>query len=230
MRCLSTPPQDGDQTTIVLSYAVGNNEGEFCSSSPLTKVDDALRAKIRAKKATFDAAVDAIVSTIPANAPDAVKERLIYDRILLDAQYNLSAPNGTALYDENFNAYGILVNHTGVCESYMKAFQVLCHAVGINATCVKGSALGGGHGWTCVKLDGEWYMCDITFDDPIGANPNIPRHDYFNLTTAQMKAVDNHTWTAMPSLDGEWKTLDWPVPDCNGTKYNWENFCALYGQ
>lgn len=39
----------------------------------------------------FKAEVNRNISTIPANAPEVWKERLIYDRILLDSFYNLGA-------------------------------------------------------------------------------------------------------------------------------------------
>ena len=133
------------------------------------------------KKATFDAKVNQIASTIPADAPAVVKERLVYDYILKNSYYNLSAVwNG--FNEDNWNAYGILVNGYGVCESYSEAFQTLCQAVGIRCTGVVGTA-GGGHKWNAVELEGQWYMCDITFDDPIGSAPDDAYHYYFNRTS-----------------------------------------------
>ncbi len=200
----------GDGTaTIEFGYSVGNNEGEYCKYG--VEMTDALRQKIIAKKAIFDAEVNRIVSTIPANAPDVWKERLIYERILLDSYYNLSA-KWDYLANDNWTAYGILVNKYGVCESYSEAFQTLCFAVGINCMGVVGTA-GGGHKWNAVELDGEWYMCDITFDDPIGGSPNYAYHYYFNRTS-QWFVENNHNWD----------NCEWPVPNCNGTKYGYDNY------
>ena len=100
----------------------------------------------------------------------------------------------------------------GVCESYSEAFQTLCLYAGINCTGVVGTA-GGGHKWNCVKLDGEWYMCDITFDDPIGGEDGAAYHYYFNLTSAKMKEYQHN-----------WENSQWPVPDCKVTKYSYENY------
>ncbi len=202
------------ECNIYIAYAVGNGEGEYCtySSGSMTA---ALKNKILTKKAAFDAEVTRITSTIPANAPAVEKEKLIYDRILLDSYYNLDAVTNNlwdGLANDNWTAYGIMIHKKGVCESYSEAFQVLCNAVGINCTGVVGDA-GGGHKWNAVLLDNEWYACDITFDDPIGGAPDYAYHNYFNLTTAKMVEY-NHS-TAGSSFPG---------PLCNGTRYSYSNW------
>lgn len=226
----------GDGTSgFRFSYSVGRGAGEFCGYGyALPEINDALREKIRQKKEKFDDAVYAITNTIPANAPAVVKERMIYDAILKSSAYNLPAAMGNqsavggawdGLASDNWTAYGILVNHTGVCESYSEAFQTLCNAVGINCTGIEGSA-GGGHKWNAVKLDGEWYQCDITFDDPIGSDPDDAHHTYFNLTDARMREL-THVWSKT-CWEDYFADLKYPV--CTATKYSWENFCTLYGK
>lgn len=195
--------------SLVFCYSDGEMTCRY--GGELKEINDELRKRIKAKKAIFEAEVNRILSTIPANAPDVWKERLIYDRILIDSYYNLSA-KWDGIAEDNWTAYGIMVNKMGVCESYSEAFQTLCLYAGINCTGVVGTA-GGGHKWNCVKLDGQWYMCDITFDDPIGGEQGAAYHNYFNLTSAKMKEY-NHDWT----------TSQWPVPNCTATKYSFENY------
>ena len=105
-----------------------------------------------------------------------------------------------------FDIYGAFINKKGVCEAYSKAFQTLCYAVGINAN----QAVGVGHMWNTVKLDGDWYYVDVTWDDPIvnGGTIDIISYDYFNKTTAQMHVAH--------SLD---PNSYLKVPVCKGTKY-----------
>ncbi len=201
---------NGDGTSkIEFCYSDGVN---YCAYGRENRyLTDELRASILEKKAIFDAEVERIVSTIPSDAPDVEKERLIYDRILMDSYYNLSAKwNGVC--EPNWNAYGIIVNKYGVCESYSEAFQTLCNAVGINCMGVVGTA-GGGHKWNAVELDGEWYMCDITFDDPIGGESGAAYHYYFNRTSEEMTEMHH-----------DWSNCDWPVPECNGTKFSFANY------
>ena len=194
---------------LLLYYAVGNNKGDYCGYGYGSMTKE-LKDKIIAKKQTFEKEVNRILSTIPANAPDVWKEKLIYDRILIDSHYNRSA-KWDGLANDNWTAYGIVVNKTGVCESYAEAFQTLCLYAGIKCTGVVGTA-GGGHKWNCVELDGEWYMCDITFDDPIGGGAGAAYHYYFNRTSDWF-VKNNH----------DWSNCDFKVPGCNGTKYDFNN-------
>ena len=170
-----------------------------------------LKQSILSKKARFDAEVQRIVSTIPADAPDVVKEKLIYDRILIDSSYQKGAVWQGAAPDP-WSAYGVIINHTGVCESYAEAFHTLCHMVGIKCVEIMGTGNGENHKWSAVLLDGEWYMCDVTFDDPTNGKPGETRHDYFNLTAKQMQEK-NHSVS----------DIYWKSPSCNGTKYSYGN-------
>lgn len=201
-------------TLSLYTHGDGTSEIKICYSDGETSCKGELTPKLRQsipnQKAKFEAEVDRIISTIPADAPDVWKERLIYERILLDSHYNLGAEwNGVC--EPNWNAYGIINNKYGVCESYSEAFQLLCLRVGINATSVVGNA-GGGHKWSAVQLDGEWYICDITFDDPIGGGENDAYFYYFNRTTAEMEAMHHST-----------EGSDYPGPKATATKYSFEN-------
>jgi transglutaminase/protease-like cytokinesis protein 3 len=134
----------GGQFGFQLAYSDGQTSCGY--KQEITEMTDAFRTSIAAKKAIFDAEVERIISTIPADAPDVVKERIIYDYIQQAAHYNhdLDFENIRPAQDD-FSAYGVLINKTGVCESYAEAFQVLCYAVGINCTAINGVANGGGH-------------------------------------------------------------------------------------
>ena len=192
---------------------LGYSDGTYYCGMGYGNATDALRSGIRAKQAVFHRELQRIISTIPANAPAVVKEKLIYDRILMDSSYNLNA-RWDGLAEDNWTAYGILVNKTGVCESYAEAFQILCLSVGIKCTGIVGTVSGGGHKWNAVQLDGQWYACDITFDDPVGGGSYTALyHDYFNLTSAEMERRSHVVSNYM-----------YPTPTCYGTKYSYENY------
>ena len=192
----------------MLGYSDGTNKSGY----GLGKVNQALRDGIAAKKAKLDAAVNSIISTIPADAPDVVKQLLIYDRIIIDSNYNLSAVwDGYA--EDNWTAYGVMIHKKGVCESYSEAFQLLCLKVGICCTTTVGKANGVEHQWNAVLLEGQWYACDITFDDPVGLPDGETMHTFFNLTTAQMEESNHQA-----------DISEKPSPQCNGTKYSYANY------
>ena len=96
-----------------------------------------------------------------------------------------------AYYDnalEFYGAEGVLLRGKGVCDSYSKAYLMLCRAAGITASKVEGSA-GGLHAWNAIQLDGKWYYVDPTWDDPAGAEKAVSgyeRHEYYCLNEELM--------------------------------------------
>ncbi len=189
------------------SYHNGADKGDYSS---LTAT---MRTNIRSRKATFDAEVARIIATVPTNIPAVEKQKMLYDRLLIELYYNQSAVWDNVA-EPNWNAYGGIVEKRGVCEAYAEAFQTLCYAVGINCTGVVGTANGGGHKWNAVELDGQWYMCDVTFDDPVGGPSGVAKfHTYFNLTSAELFAKGHST-----------EGSDYPGPTCTATKYSYKNY------
>ncbi|MBQ8171641.1 MAG: chitobiase/beta-hexosaminidase C-terminal domain-containing protein [Oscillospiraceae bacterium] len=100
---------------------------------------------------------------------------------------------------------GPLLNGEALCEGYAKTFAYLCQSIGIEAVCISGKS-GGDHMWNIVKLDGEWYQMDVTFDDP--TNITACEHTYFCITTEQI--LKDH------KLDNPFS-----VPDCTATEYSY---------
>jgi len=68
--------------------------------------------------------------------------------------------------------------------------------LGIECLTVNGiyTATGEEHAWNMVRIDGEWYCVDTTWDDPIGGfQTNAMKHRYFNVTTEFMLET-RHQW------------------------------------
>lgn len=87
--------------------------------------------------------------------------------------------------------YGALVDGSTVCQGYAQAYQYILKKIGIEAVYVSGYADVSAHAWTMLKLDGEYYYTDVTWDDPtyaenIETNGGV-RHDYFCLTTQEIE-------------------------------------------
>ena len=66
---------------------------------------------------------------------------------------------------------GVFEERGAVCEGYAKAFQLLLNVKGVENIFVDGDGIvsptnRGAHAWNLVKLDdGQWYWCDLTWDD-----------------------------------------------------------------
>ena len=66
-----------------------------------------------------------------------------------------------------------------VCEGYADVFSLLLNFSGIENILVPGIGDGGLHIWNLVRLDdGEWYWCDITWDDDPSSEWGI-EYQYF---------------------------------------------------
>ena len=113
--------------------------------------------------------------------------------------------------------YGALIRGKGICEGYTKTFQLLMDMAGIECISIYGNSDNGvelgEHAWNQVKLDGEWYVVDVTWDDPVysgtGSLPQSIHHKYFNVTWDDIKR--NHFFD------------ETGVPKADGTKYTWKN-------
>ena len=107
--------------------------------------------------------------------------------------------------------WGMLVGGYGNCLGYSSTFQLLMDLSGVECITVVGAAFGSreDHAWNMVKLDGEWYCVDVTWDDPTGAARNGRHHRYFNVTSAYLRETDH-----------QWDYRD--VPEATAAAYAWK--------
>ena len=96
-----------------------------------------------------------------------------------------------ANYDYTYSRYGadgVLLDGTGVCNSYMLAFGLLLDEFGIENMNLVSIEMN--HGWNLVKLNGQWCHVDCTWDDPgEGGSENFT---YFGMDDELMGR--DHTW------------------------------------
>lgn len=204
---------------VSVTYMVGSDKAEECilKYSDGTVTDNlsdkkADRNVIKTKKAKVEAKAKEIISKIDSKASDYEKELQIHDYLANNLKYDKAAEKQPMVNDtlkSSFDIYGALIEKKAICEGYTKSFQYLCYLVGINANQVVGK----GHMWNVVKIGGEWYQVDLTWDDPIvnGGTIDIVTHDYFNLTTSAM-TKDHKIDTSNPIK----------VPSCTATKYKYK--------
>ena len=78
----------------------------------------------------------------------------------------------------------------GVCEGIAKSVKILCDALGIwciIALCDNNPEKGikYRHMWNVVRIDGNYYHLDVTFDNSLSKD-DVIRYDYFNLSDSQI--------------------------------------------
>lgn len=124
------------------------------------------------------------MTQVAQDMPDGMKELIIHDFLVNNNAYDLleTMPEHPYLA-KNHTPYGAFTGST-VCQGYTAAAHLLFRAVGIRDYMVSGDA-GGPHIWNEVLVDGNWYLLDVTFDDPIVSDGSqILSYDYFNLDDA----------------------------------------------
>ena len=111
------------------------------------------------------------------------KEKYIHDFICDNVTYDkLKKPYSHEII-------GPLGHGVGVCEGIAKSVKVLCDALGvwcIIAICGNNPEKGikYRHTWNIVRINGQYYHLDATFDNTLGKNEDGStsiRYDYFNL-------------------------------------------------
>ena len=102
--------------------------------------------------------------------------------------------NAKLEYDKTLawcSAEGALTRGLGTCESYQRAYAKLLTAAGIPNERIEDRA--DNHTWNAVKLDGEWYQVDCTWDDTSEHWYDFDqRYMYFGLTDELMAIAHPH--------------------------------------
>lgn len=170
------------------------------------------RGDLLVSKAELRARAQNIVNdVIKPGMTDYEKELALHDYVVAHTKYDQENYKNNTLPEDAFTAYGILMKGTGVCEGYAKAMKMLLDAAGIENLVIIGDATDSQktekHAWNLVKLDGEYYHLDTTWDDPTPDRGSRVSYGYFNLNDDQISV--NHKW------DRE------KFPKSTGTRYNY---------
>ncbi len=164
--------------------------------------------------------VDLIVASANELETDYEKALFVHDYLVRNSYYAHDAlaetkkTNHDAKYEIIRSAYSCIVEGETVCAGYAKAFKLVLDRLGINNIYVTGDA-GGPHAWSCAELDGEAYLFDLTWDDPIEGPSLYIGHSYFGLTDMQI----SFTHKADEEL--------FRYPSCNDTRYNYFDYNGL---
>lgn len=132
--------------------------------------------------------VKQIVQKIPKNWSDYKKVRYINDYIVRQTAYKLKSK------ESPYTPYSILFNREGVCEGYALTAYLLLQAADVEVRYISGKAGGGLHAWNLVKLKGNWYHLDTTWNDPVPNRPDEVQEDYLLVSDDTLRK--DHSWNA----------------------------------
>lgn len=137
---------------------------------------------------TQEYAVDTFVTelknstAIQSATDDYEKVKAIYDWLCTNVVYdhtNLNSPE----YMLKHTAYAAAINHTAVCQGYAVLFYRLALECGIDARVIAGKGEGANgwedHAWNIVKLGGNYYLLDATWDATKELYQKPAKYDWF---------------------------------------------------
>ena len=150
---------------------------------------------LESAKNEFQGKAEEILAGARGAGSDYEKEVYVHNALLDRIEYDLQAPF-------NQSAYSALVNGRTVCAGYARAMQYLMTQLGVPCYYCTGYA-GENHAWNIIKLDGEYYNVDATWDD---TNPNT--YDYFNKSDEDFASTHRR------------EDLSVYLPACNGSRYS----------
>ena len=148
----------------------------------------------------YDAAQKVLNTVLSDGMSDLEKETAVYRWIVNKINYDwthqdvmIETPR------ESFTPYGGLVKRTAVCLGYATTFQLLMDMAGVECITVVGASRFSteDHGWNMVRLNGNWYCLDVTWDANYREQKYTAGREkdwiYFNITSDEMAASD-HQW------------------------------------
>lgn len=133
-------------------------------------------------RAELDGVCDKVISSLTNPEDEWQTEFEIHDYIVDNCEYRMT--RGDYLCS---SAYGALVDKAAACEGYSRAAKLLLDRAGIESTVLSGTSTAadgseGAHMWNAVKIDGEYYYLDCTWDDPVSDDGKpVKIYSYFNI-------------------------------------------------
>lgn len=139
----------------------------------------------------YDRCRSILSSILKVGMSDYEKEQAIYHWVTRNVKYDYDhydKREGASL--DSSTPYNPLILGKGICMGYATTFQLLAELAGLECIVVPGRAFYDreDHAWNMIRLNGEWYCLDATWDV---SNGKYWR--YFNVTS-QWMADTNHQW------------------------------------
>ncbi len=197
-----------DGVSVNLFYGAGAEECavlqkriDEAAAKYLEGIDDSMSA--------YDVAIRLHVKLIQA---------VDYDTIALNKEKKKGGPDQDKI-DYLRTICGVFINGKAVCEGYARALQYLLQKCGIECAEAAGyirrknGERNGGHAWNIVKIDGDYYYIDTTWDDGSNTVQEVKNTDlgfsYFCITTEEL----------LRTRDTDMCKIELPV--CSATRANY---------
>lgn len=141
---------------------------------------------------------EVVAELVKPKMKDYEKEKVLHDYLVSNCRYDERYFTDN-MPGESYTAYGALIKGVAVCQGYAVAMNLLLEEAGIDSMLITGEGFyeetgeNMSHAWNLVKIGGEYYHLDPTWNDPIIEDgTEIVGYSYFNVTDEQIGV--NHIW------------------------------------
>lgn len=182
------------------------NDGKYADMLWLYNSDAGFPERYKKMKAS----IAEIQSGLNEAMNDLEKTLYIHDYIVKHTYYKKDAEKLA------WSAGGPLGLGYGVCDGYTKALMLLLELEGIE--CKKVLNDRGTHDWVSVKIDGEWYHVDPTWDDTRSSVTGKVSHNFFLRNDNEFKyaTTNSHGSFSGGDVSSSRKYEDWYVHEIVG--------------
>lgn len=153
------------------SYSMTGN-GKIISIAPKYIMTS---GEYQTKRVEFDSVVNDYMSYISDDMTEFTKALILHDLIARRCVYSPDYYLGNTVPDNCYTAYGALVEKEAVCQGYSTAYHYLLSLCGVESGYAQSDAMN--HVWNMVKIGGNYYHVDVTWDDPT----YLYGHDFVDL-------------------------------------------------
>lgn len=174
----------------------------------------------------LDREAEIIVEAARQLDSDYEKALYVHDAIIEACEYDSENVGNNETAHLWGTAYGALVQHKAICQGYAEAYKLIMDKLGIECGICGGMASNESHAWNYVKLDGEYYWADLTWDDPIlNGESGFLTHVYFMFDDELLykdRTIDEYV-----GLLPECRSMDMNYYVQNGCYFDTYDFNAL---
>lgn len=140
------------------------------------------------KEYTVETELNREVANIRAhNFTPIEKIKAVNDYIVAKTAYSentISSPH---------SAYALIAEGKAVCQGYALVAHQMLEKLGIETQYITGYVNGNElHAWNLVKVDGQWYHLDTTWNDPTPNREGVFTYNYFLVNDQQL--AKDHVW------------------------------------
>ncbi len=189
--------------------------------------------ELTSAKSTYKSYISGITSGVKSSWSELEKALYIHDAIALRLKYDKNTDD----------VYTAAISGKGNCTAYTLTYIAACKNVGISCDIAVSESMQ--HIWNVVKINGNWYHVDTTWDDPTNDLYGRVTHNNFLLSdsaiaknhtdwksdyTCSSTRFDSASWQNVNSAfvyasDGDWYAVN-PF-DFTLSRYDLSNFSAL---